>query len=111
MPENPGARKAIPALFEPDRQPYYDMEKAVEMTIAAKREAGLLGPEHAALVQLCRELAVTIGAGAPYGKTVVAQASQQLREALDALPTMPEAPADDDALTTAMRSPSPQSAS
>ncbi|MDY3094211.1 MAG: hypothetical protein SOW43_07320 [Schaalia hyovaginalis] len=94
-----------PALFESAREPYYDMEKAVEVTIHAKTEAGLIGPEHAALVQLCRELAVTIGAGAPYGKTVVAQASQQLREALAALPSPPDPLPTDDALAAAMRAP------
>lgn len=79
------------------------METAVEATIEAKRTAGLIGPEHAALIQLARELARVIAAGAAKAKTSVPQAAQQLMAALDALPSTPEMTVDD-ALTAAMRS-------
>ena len=78
-----------------------EMERAIEATIAAKRDSGLLGPEHAALVQLARELARVIAAGASKAKTSVPQAAQQLMCALDALPSS-RADADD-ALAAAMR--------
>ena len=73
-------------LLGPRRPPASDLEQAVETTISAKRDAGLLGPEHAALVQLARDLARAISAGAAYGKTSVPAAAQQLREVLADLP-------------------------
>lgn len=74
-----------PTLFQTPR-PISSMLDAVETTIEAKRAAGVLTTEDAALVEMCRQLAITIEAGAPYGKTTVPNACQQLREALDALP-------------------------
>lgn len=79
------------------------MELAVEKTLDALRSQGLIHAEHEALVQLCRELARTISAGAPFGKTSVPQAAQQLMAALDALPKPPEAPMVDDPIAEAMR--------
>lgn len=91
------------ALFPQSDPEPSAMESAVEATIDAKRSAGLIGPEHAALIQLSRELARVIAAGAAKAKTSVPQAAQQLMAALDALPSAPEA-AVDDALAAAMRS-------
>lgn len=91
------------ALFPQSDPEPSAMESAVEATIDAKRSAGLIGPEHAALIQLSRELARVIAAGAAKAKTSVPQAAQQLMAALNALPSAPEA-AVDDALAAAMRS-------
>lgn len=81
------------------------MEAAAEETITALKDAGLIGREHAATIQLIRELARTIAAGAQQAKTSVPQAAQQLMAALDSLPKPPETTADD-ALAAAMRGPS-----
>lgn len=74
-----------PSLFQTPRASS-SMLDAVETTIEAKRAAGVLTTEDAALVEMCRQLAITIEAGAPYGKTTVPNACQQLREALADLP-------------------------
>ena len=78
-----------PALFAGPAPEPSDLEKALEVTIEDKRAHGLLGPEHAALVQLARELARSI-------------AAQQLMATLQALPALPAVTADDP-LTAAMR--------
>lgn len=62
------------------------MEQAVDATIAALSEQGLLTPAHEARVQLARELARTIGNGAATAKTSVPLAAAQLNATLDALP-------------------------
>lgn len=91
-----------PLLFPvPEPEPS-ELEKALEVTLEDKRARGLLGPEQAALVQLCRELARSIAAGAATAKTSVPQAAQQLMTALESLPKPPETAADD-ALAAAMR--------
>lgn len=78
------------------------MVKAVKITLAAKRAAGLIKPEHEALCQLAIELATSIAAGAATGKTSTPQSAQQLLNTLEALPQMvEETPID--ALAEAMR--------
>lgn len=79
-----------------------EMEAAAEETIAALRAQGLIRAEHAATIQLIRELARVIAAGASKAKTSVPQAAQQLMAALASLPTPPEA-GQEDALAAAMR--------
>ena len=91
-----------PALFAGPAPEPSDLEKALEVTIEDKRAHGLLGPEHAALVQLARELARSIAAGAATAKTSVPQAAQQLMATLQALPALPPT-VEDDPLTAAMR--------
>lgn len=78
------------------------METAANETIAHLHSLGLIHAEHAALVQLVRELARTIAVGSAYAKTSVPHAAQQLLAALDALPKpiVPESP---DPLTLAVR--------
>ena len=79
-----------------------EMEAAAEKTIEALRDQGLIRPEHEATVQLIRELARVIAAGASKAKTSVPQAAQQLMAAIASLPAPPET-AHEDALAAAMR--------
>jgi hypothetical protein len=71
--------------------PQTDIERQVEATIDAMRALDLLAPRHEAQVGLCRLLARKLGVVAGHGQAYgVAMLARELREALAALPTIPE---------------------
>lgn len=72
------------------------MERAVETTLQALEDAGLLTGAHAARAQLARELAKVVGIGAATAKTSVPLAAAQLNSTLDSLPKIPELPPPDE---------------
>jgi hypothetical protein len=80
----------IPGLEIPT-PPATDIERQVDATIAALREAELLLPRHEAQVGLVQLLARKLGMVAGYGQAYgVAMLARELREALAALPDVPE---------------------
>lgn len=76
----------LPGLEMPTRL-QAEMVGAVRSTFAALDEAGLLEPRHAALMQLCLELADSVAAAKVSRRaTAVALAARELRETLALLP-------------------------
>lgn len=81
-----------PALFEFGRDPagQTPMQRAAEAQLTNLREAGLLTPRHAIIVELVRELSTVIGAASRNGRgSALAMAAKELREALAMLPDDP----------------------
>lgn len=87
-PRDPMA-PALPGI-DPPPGPVTPLEAAVDRTLAALNEAGLLSERHAGICELCRVMAKTVSIGvASRRSSGAALAAKELREALAMLPEPP----------------------
>lgn len=80
---------STPALdgLEPPTQPPGELRKALDETITALAEDGLINETHSALCALARVMADATEAGRLSGRaSAAAMAARELRECLEALP-------------------------
>lgn len=85
---NDGSALTLPGLeLDPVVGAPSPLRKAVQATLTALNDQGLLEPRHAAVAQLALELADAVSSGRNSGRaSAAAMAAAQLLAALDALP-------------------------